>query len=122
MTTSEPKKDARWRIRLWRRANQAGADAPERLLPYSQFRVEELILRDLLARDRTVLANERTLLSYSRTGLMFIVSGATLFKLVSPGELWSLVVGVLLAAIGIAIMIFGVRRYRSVDEHMRRLH
>ena len=50
-------------------------------MPYSQYVQEELILRDLLARDRTILANERTLMGYTRTALMFLVAGVTFFKL-----------------------------------------
>jgi len=42
---------------------------------------ETLILRDVLAIDRTRLANERTLLAWLRTGLMLLVSGVTLIKL-----------------------------------------
>ncbi len=40
----------------------------------------ELIIRDYLARQRTVLANDRTLLSYIRTCLYFLVSGTALIK------------------------------------------
>ena len=46
-------------------------------MPYSKFRTEEMILRDWLARDRTVLANERTLLAYLRTTLMLWISAGT---------------------------------------------
>ena len=34
----------------------------------------EIILRDILAIDRTRLANQRTLLAYIRTGLYFIAT------------------------------------------------
>ena len=38
--------------------------------PYTQFKKEELILRDYLAADRTALANERTLMAYIRTSVL----------------------------------------------------
>ena len=44
-------------------------------MPYSRFRREEMILRDLLARERTVLANERTLLAYVRTAIGLMAAG-----------------------------------------------
>ena len=40
----------------------------------------QLILRDVLAIDRTRLANERTLLAWLRTALMLLISGVTLIK------------------------------------------
>jgi putative membrane protein len=48
--------------------------------PYSQFRADELILRDHLAAERTVLANERTALAYLRTMLTFLIGGVTFIE------------------------------------------
>ena len=50
-------------------------------MPYKVCDFDELILRDLLAIDRTRLANERTFLSYLRTAIMMAVSGITFLKL-----------------------------------------
>jgi putative membrane protein len=46
--------------------------------PYARFKEEELILRDLLAAERTSLANERTFLAYVRTALAFAIAGGSL--------------------------------------------
>lgn len=48
--------------------------------PYKKFNHEELILRDLLATDRTVLANERPLLAYVRTTSAFLAAGGSFIQ------------------------------------------
>lgn len=42
---------------------------------------EEIILRDLLALERTRLANERTLFSYIRTSLYLLTVGMGIFEI-----------------------------------------
>ena len=77
-----------------------------------------MILRDHLARDRTVLANERTLLAYIRTAIALLASGGTLLT-VFPASLSLRAVGGLLIVLGIAITIFGGWRFTVVAGHMR---
>lgn len=77
---------------------------------YSDFRREQMILRDFLAADRTVLSNERTFLSYTRTALAFLIGGASAIHFVSG--VGSDVVGIILIAFGIVTFGIGVRRYR----------
>jgi putative membrane protein len=77
--------------------------------PYAG-RAQQLILRDVLAIDRTRLANERTLLSWIRTALMLLVSGVTLLKLFK-GILVMEVIGAALIPAGFFIAGLGVRRY-----------
>jgi putative membrane protein len=77
--------------------------------PYAG-RGQQLILRDVLAIDRTRLANERTLLSWIRTALMLLVSGVTLLKLFE-GVLVMEVLGAVLIPAGILTAGLGVRRY-----------
>jgi len=43
--------------------------------PYDRFRRDELILRDVLAIDRTILSNERTVLAYLRSALTLFIVG-----------------------------------------------
>ena len=50
----------------------------EILKPYREIQPEQLILRDRLARDRTLLA-------YIRTGIMLFASGLSIIKLL-PGD------------------------------------
>jgi len=75
-----------------------------------------LILRDVLAIDRTRLANERTLLAWLRTAIMLLVSGVTLLKLFE-GVLVMEVMGVVLIPLGLVTAAWGFRRYL----HTRRL-
>ena len=71
---------------------------------------EQLILRDVLAIDRTRLANERTLLAWLRTALMLLVSGVTLLKLFE-GIMIMEVLGAVLIPAGILTAVLGLRRY-----------
>ncbi len=84
---------------------------------YKKFEKNELIVRDLLALDRTVLANERTLLAYFRTALALILSGATGIHLFSDTTMrlsgWALI------TLGIVILLFGLNRFRRVQKHLR---
>jgi putative membrane protein len=86
-----------------------------------QFTVEELILRDHLALDRTRLANERTLLAYLRTALMLIVAGATAVKFV--GETHSVIItGWVFIALGAFVALIGTWRFLTMrrDINARR--
>jgi putative membrane protein len=47
---------------------------------YRDLPETDLILRDVLAVDRTILANERTFLAYIRTALAFLITGVGLVK------------------------------------------
>lgn len=78
--------------------------------------MEEIILRDYLALDRTYLANERTLLAYVRTALTCVLGGITLQKLF-PTDLSMQYLGWFLLAMGILTGLFGF--WRSVYTHRR---
>lgn len=77
--------------------------------PYAG-RTQQLILRDVLAIDRTRLANERTLLSWLRTALMLLVSGITLLKLFE-GVMVMEITGATLIPAGFLTAGLGLRRY-----------
>ncbi len=77
-----------------------------------------MILRDHLARDRTVLANERTLLAYIRTAIALLAAGGTLLT-VFPTSLTLRALGGLLIVLGIVVPIFGGWRFTVVAGHMR---
>ena len=78
----------------------------------------QLILRDVLAIDRTRLANERTLLAWVRTAVMLLVSGMTLLKLFEG--IWPLeTLGAILIPVALFAAAVGLRRYfqtRSLIE------
>ena len=77
---------------------------------YSEFRPEDLIIRDLLALDRTTLANEQTFLSYIRTALSLGAAGAVVIKL-SPENPAMIVFGCLLLVLGIITILYGGKRF-----------
>ncbi len=79
---------------------------------------KQMILRDLLAIDRTRLANERTLLSWYRTALMMLVSGITLLKLFEGILLMELLGGVLIP-LSIGVAVWGSRRYLQTRKSIQ---
>jgi putative membrane protein len=81
----------------------------------------KLILRDVLAVDRTRLANERTLLAWLRTALMELVSGITLIKLFE-GMLVAEVAGFVLLPLGMITAVYGVRRFFHVRSLIEGSH
>ena len=90
---------------------------PQTYSPYTEHS-HQLILRDVLAIDRTRLANERTLLAWVRTAVMLLVSGMTLLKLFAG--VWPLeTLGAVLIPVALASVAIGLRRYlqtRSLIE------
>jgi putative membrane protein len=87
--------------------------------PYHRFKPEELVVRDLLAVDRTELANERTLLSWVRTALALIISGATCLHFIDGprAELG----GVGLIVLGLGAIAVGAARFARVQRMIRRI-
>lgn len=85
--------------------------------PYKRFQNEELILRDELAIDRTILANERTILAYFRSALTLIIVGVTFLHFSEKGIL--LYIGLALIPFGLAVGIFGFKRYQKMDRSIR---
>lgn len=77
--------------------------------PYSDFRSDDLTLRDHLAVDRTVLANERTYLAYIRTALAFVVIGATFLHFLH--EVLLQTVGYAFAGLGGVVFVLGTLRF-----------
>ena len=87
--------------------------------PYARFRVEDLILRDLLAADRTVLANERTLLSYVRTAMAFAGAGTALIHFFDSYAIE--VLGWCMVPVAVVILLIGLRRYWTTRLRLSRL-
>jgi putative membrane protein len=74
-----------------------------------------LILRDVLAIDRTRMANERTLLAWLRTALMMLVSGITLIKLF--GDILAMqATGMALVPLAIATGVLGLSHYVRLSK------
>ncbi|MCT4599248.1 MAG: DUF202 domain-containing protein [Vallitalea sp.] len=83
------------------------------------FKKDTLILRDLLATDRTALANERTLLAYVRTALSLIVAGSSFIKF--SDMLLIEVIGYILVPMGIIIGTVGLYRFIVVSKDLKKI-
>ncbi len=68
-----------------------------------------MILRDHLAKDRTILANQRTLLSFLRTSLYLIVSAIAVFNVKILEGISNM--GYVLIALSVFTLIFGLVNY-----------
>ena len=90
-------------------------------MPYSNIDPKDMILRDHLARDRTVLANERTLLAYIRTAIALLASGAMVIK-IFPDNRALFMLAVLLLVCGVVIITFGIWRFITVAVELKRLY
>ena len=76
-------------------------------------------LRTKLALKQTQMACERSLLSYIRTACVFVSLAFTYFK-VASNDTFDLFV-VIMFAIGVAFLIFGIIEYRLVMKRQRAL-
>lgn len=76
-----------------------------------------LILRDLLALERTKLANERTLFSYIRTSLYLLTAGIGILQIDSISRLdglaWICIVS------GILLFFAGFARFRRMKKYLK---
>jgi len=87
--------------------------------PYSEFKRNEMILRDWLALDRTVLANKRTFLAYGRTAIALLALGIAFVKLIHHD--WFEVGGFFMMALGIVVFFVGLREFAINSARFKRL-
>lgn len=92
---------------------------PKTIRPYDLYDVNELILRDQLAADRTILANERTFLAYVRTSLTALVVGISLFKFFD--NIMTDIIGSISIVVGIILAAIGAIRYIEIRGFVRQL-
>ena len=78
---------------------------------------EEIILRDLLALERTRLANERTLFSYIRTSLYLLTVGMGIFEIEIIQHL-RMVAWICLVS-GVILFIVGINRYYHLKKDLK---
>ena len=84
----------------------------------SNEEAKDLILRDVLAIDRTVLANERTLLAYVRTVLALLAAGGSVLHFIEAW--WAVPAGVILLIAAPIALAIGIWRFRRVNRDLRR--
>ncbi len=76
---------------------------------YEKYRKKDLILRDLLATDRTILANERTFLAYARTALTLFVAGVSFIHFYPSKALF--LIGWSFVPAAVVVVWIGFRRF-----------
>lgn len=76
-----------------------------------------LIVRDILAIERTHLANERTFLAYFRTFIVLLSSGVAILKLEALTEIED--IGWVLIAISPIFLAIGLWRLRRVKRKIK---
>ena len=79
---------------------------------------EELILRDLLALERTKMANERTFLAYVRTSLYFLLGGFAFINL--EGFENTVIFGYLSIGISLVLVTVGTAKFIMVRKRIRK--
>lgn len=85
--------------------------------PYSEYERQQLILRDLLAIDRTILASERTFLAYLRTAMAFLITGASFVHFM---DAWGTVaLGWTFIGASLLCFLFGICRYYQTNRRIR---
>lgn len=89
--------------------------------PYTRFSTEKLILRDVLAIDRTILANERTLLAYIRSAVAVFLTGLSLVY-VLDAEIKYYVAAVCVALSIVTLFIGFFRYYRMKRQYSKFVH
>jgi putative membrane protein len=81
---------------------------------FTEGNKEEMILRDLLAVDRTIMANESAFLSYIRTALTIVVAGVSVIHFFDNTVMT--IVGWVLVAFAALLFVHGATRYDSMEQ------
>jgi putative membrane protein len=87
--------------------------------PFKSRIIDEELIREHLALERTKLANERTLLSYIRASLYLLIGGIALIQVKEyPNLLW---VGYVALFICVLFILVGISRYVVLDRKLNKL-
>lgn len=87
--------------------------------PFKSRPIDEELIREHLALERTKLANERTLLSYTQAALYFLLGGLALLQLKEYLELRY--IGYLALVFSGLFFIIGIWRYIALNQKMKKL-
>jgi len=87
--------------------------------PFKSRIIDEELIREHLALERTKLANERTLLSYIRASLYLLIGGIALIQVKEyPNLHW---VGYAALFICVLFILVGISRYVVLDRKLNKL-
>ena len=87
--------------------------------PFKSRIIDEKLIREHLALERTKLANERTVLSYIRASLYLLIGGLALIQIKEYEHIrW---IGYLSLFICALFIVFGISRYVILDRKLNKL-
>lgn len=87
--------------------------------PFKSTEIDEELIREHLALERTKLANERTILSYIRASLYLLIGGLALIQIKEYNHIkW---IGYLSLFICVAFITIGIIRYIALDRKLKKL-
>lgn len=87
--------------------------------PFRTRQIDERLIREHLALQRTKLANERTLLSYIKASLYLLIGGLTVVQIKKYDHIqW---VGYLALVFCVAFIVVGISRYIHLERKMSNL-
>lgn len=89
--------------------------------PFKTRIIDEKLVREHLALERTKLANERTLLSYIRASIYLLISGLALLQIKEYQGISLMWVGYLSLFICILFIIVGFSRYIALERKLNKL-
>lgn len=81
--------------------------------------IDEKLIREHLALERTKLANERTLLSYTQASMYFLLGGLALLQLKEYQEMHY--IGYLALVFSVLFLAVGIWRYIALSRKMKDL-
>jgi len=85
-------------------------------MKYYNVDPHNIILRDYLAKDRTMLANERTFLAFLRTSIGFFGTGAGCVKFLDEPVIS--IIGYMLIVLSPVMFIWGIMTYLNVTKRI----
>ncbi|TBW30306.1 DUF202 domain-containing protein [Gramella sp. KN1008] len=83
--------------------------------------IDEKLIREHLALERTKLANERTLLSYIRASIYLLISGLALLQIKEYQGISLTWLGYLALFICVLFLLVGVSRYIALERKLNKL-
>lgn len=86
---------------------------------FTHRKIDESIIREHLALERTKLANERTLLSYTQAAMYFLLGGLALIQLKEYEEMHY--IGYLALVISVLFLTIGIWRFIVLKNKMKDL-
>jgi len=89
--------------------------------PFKTRIIDEKLIREHLALERTKLANERTLLSYIRASIYLLISGLALLQIKEYQEISLMWLGYLALIICIIFLLVGISRYIALERKLNNL-